>query len=124
MSWCKDLENGMQTGDENDTNQIFVSLKKGNIYHGSILISDDKEKTISTLILMTVYIPLEQRNQGIFKDILDTVEKKAKNNRQHLFVGPFMTDDSQWIQKVCKQRNYQPAMPFGYFKNLFNNTAK
>ncbi len=118
-NWRQDLKNGMQTGNENDVNNIFVSLQNGFIFHKAALLSNDTNndtENIDTLILMTIYVPKEQRNQGIFKDILDFVEERASKNGLHLFVGPLMSDDSQWIEKVCKHRGYQGTMPFGYLK--------
>ena len=123
-TWQQDLENGMSTGNEDDDNNIFISLVNGyrfDSYNG-VIVEDaqlcDKNKKLDTLILQTVYIPKEQRNQGIFKNILDFVEQKAINNGQHLFVGPFMTDDSQWIIKVCRSRGYQGWMSFGLIKKI------
>ena len=128
MDWKNDLLYGMETGDENDENRIYVNLDYGILErYETPKMNFIKVKSLSTnfdtniqnvLIFMTVHIPINMRKQGIFSEILTFLEDRAKRDKQYLWIGPLMSDDSQWIGHTCKKRGYEFQMPFGWITSF------
>ncbi len=121
--WRKDLETGMETGDEDNENLLYVQLEHGvyippqSINKTQEMIGFKKESgAYDTLILFSIFVPESMRNQGIFTSIVEFLEKRALKNKQHFWVGPLTTDDAVWINKVCSKRGYKFVMPFGFLK--------
>jgi hypothetical protein len=124
-SWETILREENRCGDINDETKIYVELEYGTMINKNYyidfggeysLIKDDKDKKNDVLGLITIHIPETLRNQGIFTNILTLLEKRAEENKQHLYVGPFMEEDSKWIIRTCKKRGYKTFPPFSMIK--------
>ncbi len=101
------LMDNMEYGDKNNDNNVYVELAHAKPYNS---------EKVNTLVLKMVHVSQDKRNQGIFSNILNILEKRADRDEQNLFVGPLVTDDSQYIEKVCTKRGYKPQMPFGLIR--------
>ena len=128
--WETELLHNMEYGNTDDTSDIYVLLDYGNLIDYNLDIGnikfiefkqmdenfDEKYPFPNVLVLMTIYIPEHQRNKKIFSNILTFLEKRAYQHKQHLYVGPLMTDDSDWIIHTCQKRGYKIQPPFGFIK--------
>ena len=68
------------------------------------------------LILVTIFIPEHMSHKGLCTYILNELEIKATENHMHFQVGPFMTEDSEYIIKILKRKNFQSIPPFSMIK--------
>ena len=71
---------------------------------------------VRVLGLVTIYIPPAMRRKGMCTSIIDKLEKHAADRGMHFQVGPFVTEDSDYIIKVLQRRGYQPNPPFSLMK--------
>jgi hypothetical protein len=89
-------------GNVNDDNNLYIEMHKRKI------------KNIPTNVLYHIHIPTHMRNKGLFTGILNELIKRSKN--MYLLVGPFVSDESDYIIKVLERRGFQHAMPFSMYK--------
>jgi hypothetical protein len=129
MAWKDVISEGLEYGSKAETNNLYIRLKYGNLDGKCINVVrtgqldtnlDEKYKKPNVLVLLCINVPEKDRNKGLFKEILSFCEYRARLNGQHLLVGPFVTDESEWIIKVCQRRNYVQQHPFSLIK-LWHN---
>ena len=97
-------------GNENDLEQVYVELNYVYSITGTKLLN-----------LFQIYVPIKDRHKGKATEIIIMCEDIAKQrNLSGIWIGPFMTDSSEYLIRICKRRDYQPCMPFGMIK-MFND---
>jgi hypothetical protein len=112
----KELKYNMKYGDINNDSNIYIELLNGELefifpsflFLHTNLSNDNFDNNYSspnTLILFHINIPEKYRNRGLFTHILSFIENKAESENKHLYVGPFMSDYSQYIIKILKRIN-------------------
>lgn len=79
---------------------IYIEIKKSRI----------KPYNDPVILLLNIHIPESMRKKGLFTAILDELMKKAHG--QYLQIGPFVTDESEFIIKILKRKNFTQVSPF------------
>lgn len=131
-NWSDELSASMGCGSEDDPNRLYVSLKDGHLEEGVSIpgrhpiaflgmpdfVADfaTKHPKPDTLVLFSIHVPEEQRRHGCSKEVLDLLEKRVDAEERHLFVGPFVTEEADWLAHECRKRGYKPQMPFGMIR--------
>lgn len=97
-------------GNGANTNELYIELN--NVY------STD-EVPFKILNLFHIFVPIHQRNMGIATKIIKICEEIAQERGlAGLWVGPFVTDESEFLIKICKKNGYTACMPFGMIKTF------
>ena len=74
---------------------------------------------IVILGLIMINVPPKQRRLGIATRIIQLCEKIAQNEQYSgIYVGPFMTDESEYLIKSCRKMRYVRCLPFGMSKSF------
>jgi len=119
-NWKDVLLENNKYGSLEDETSLYVELWNGkkvnDMYIDFYNSNTDNNPKYNTLGLIHIHIPENMRNQGLCSDILTFLEERSQKNKQHLFVGPFMEEESEYIIKVCEKRNYKKMPPFGMIK--------
>ena len=69
------------------------------------------------LNLFNLHVPENMRKQGIATQMIEICERIAKlRNTCGLYVGPCVTDLSEYLIRICEKRGYSLCMPFGQVK--------
>jgi len=95
-------------GTADDDTQLYVELK--------YVYSITGQKILN---VFHINVPVNDRHTGIATSIIEICEKIAQ--AEHLigiWVGPFVTDESDFLAKICGKRKYYSCMPFGMIKQF------
>jgi predicted GNAT family acetyltransferase len=123
MNWQFDLISGMETGDLSDKNSIYVKLHYYSLmnYHEITSLIDPimfltQSNHERVLLLQTIYIPEQNRGNGIASKIIDFLINRAKRENIKFAIGPILADENNYsiLWKMCIKRGYKQIHPFSF----------
>lgn len=99
------LSENMCIGDyTNDEQQLHVELSDIEYFDGR-----------KVLQLSYIFVPEQDRCKGSATNIVKICEEIAKEKGYNgMYVGPFVTEDSRYISKICKKRGYNNCDHWGH----------
>lgn len=115
MEYIKEilLQNNV-VGNENDNNKLYVELQYVYSITGHKILN-----------VFHIQVPESERHLGIATKVIEICEDIAQQRKlMGIFVGPFVTDDSEYLIKICKKRGYHRCMPFGMMKQFSESSVQ
>ena len=122
--WQNDLRFNNVTNPSQDPTNLYVQL-----YSASATFKDEAfvavisdvdaslslQQTTPLFNLFSIHVPAHLQRQGLATRVIEFVEELAKEQgKRGVFIGPLVTNDSQWIERIARRCHYQPQPPFGY----------
>lgn len=105
------LESNNIIGDENDNEKLYVEISHVYTPRGDEILN-----------VFSIQVPEKERHNGCATKIIKICEEIAQEREMKgIYVGPFMTDESDFLIKICKKNGYKSCMPFGMIKRFDGN---
>lgn len=101
-----DLQTGFVSGDEKDSESVYVCLKRA-------MIAGQK-----CILLMTIFVPFKWRNQKVCSRIITFLEERADLQDAYFAVGPIISDENNtaFVGDHCRRKGYQVCHPWTYVR--------
>jgi len=97
-----------RVGDEMDNSRLFIEFD--NVY------SQDGRRFLN---LQTIVVPSRDRQKGFATKIVEMGEEIARDHKYcGIVVGPFVENDSKYIARICRHRQYHKCVPFCMIKQF------
>ena len=112
--------------------ELHLTVLIDNVVHGKCVLyrslmteyfkKENENKLEDVLVLMMIHVPESRRRQGVATKIVTFLHDLAMQRKMHFAVGPFVTDDSEYLISICdKLTGFVRAHPFTYLKKMLKH---